>query len=260
MIRPQFFTSEQVASVSYPARLCFAGLWCLADREGRLEDKPNQIKIHLFPYDTKLNVDKLLGELQGANLIYRYECDGLKVIGMPTFTEHQPLHPHEVESKLPDMPSNVTASNDRHYVPNTNSNSRSKSKNNNKSKSRSKGSSSKGGLGGNPDVTIFENIRSLYIKICRGFPEPTEVSDWSPKRWGNVNARWKAHPDLDWWRIYFERIAASDFLRNGNENWAGADLGWIMLPSNMEKILEGRYDNKKRKAEKKYDRPTGEFH
>ena len=118
-LRPQFFTSEQVASVSYSARLCFAGLWCLADREGRLEDKPNQIRIHLFPYDTKLNVDKLLGELQGANLICRYECDGMKVVGIPTFTEHQPLHPHETESKLPDIPRNVTASNDRDYVPNS---------------------------------------------------------------------------------------------------------------------------------------------
>jgi len=109
------------------------------------------------------------------------------------------------------------------------------------------------------DKPPVEQIRNLYIEICQGFPEPTEVLDWSPKRKGNVNARWRQHPDIDWWRTYFERIAASDFLRNGNEKWAGADLGWVILPSNMEKILEGRYDKKKRKTEKKDDRPTGEF-
>lgn len=108
-------------------------------------------------------------------------------------------------------------------------------------------------------IAIHKQLRSLYIKICQGFPEPTKVSDWSQKRKGNVNARWKLHPDIDWWRTYFESVAVSDFLRNGNESWGGADFGWIILPSNMEKILEGRYDNKKQKTEIKYDRPTGEF-
>ena len=231
-LRPQFFTSEQVASVSCPARLCFAGLWCLADRDGRLEDKPNQIRIHLFPYDAKLNVDKLLGELQSANLICRYECDGVKVVGIPTFIEHQPVHPNEQKSRLPVIPSNYMKSKLKVGSPNG------------KGKGKGKG---KGGVGGNRDVKIFENIRSLYIEICQGFPEPTEVSDWSPKRQGSVNARWKQHPDIDWWRAYFERIAKSDILKNGYSTWPGADLGWIILPSNMEKILEGRYDNKKEK-------------
>lgn len=103
-----------------------------------------------------------------------------------------------------------------------------------------------------------DQLRSLYTEICEGFPEAQPVEDWSPKRQGNVNARWKKHPDLNWWRGYFERVAASDFLRNGNETWK-ADFGWIMLPSNMEKILEGRYDNKKSKVKVQHDRPTGEF-
>jgi len=106
----------------------------------------------------------------------------------------------------------------------------------------------------------FEQLRILYIEICQGFPKPTEVSDWSPKRKGSVNARWKEHPDLDWWRTYFKRISASNILKQGYESWGGADFGWIMLPSNMEKILEGRYDNKKEKrgqltSEKDYGEP-----
>jgi hypothetical protein len=32
-------------------RLLFTGLWCLADREGRLEDRPAEIKAEIFSYD-----------------------------------------------------------------------------------------------------------------------------------------------------------------------------------------------------------------
>lgn len=113
-----------------------------------------------------------------------------------------------------------------------------------------------------PPKPHFENLRNLYIKICIGFRKPEEVRDWSSKRIGHVNARWKKHPDLDWWRIYFERVAASNYLRDGTDKWNGADFGWIMLPSNMENILEGRYDKKEKKralltSEKDYGPPGG---
>jgi len=34
------------------ARLLYPGLWMLADREGRLEDRPLRIKAEILPYDT----------------------------------------------------------------------------------------------------------------------------------------------------------------------------------------------------------------
>ena len=40
-IKPEFFDSEQVASVSLGARLLFAGLWTVADREGRFDVEPD---------------------------------------------------------------------------------------------------------------------------------------------------------------------------------------------------------------------------
>ena len=42
-IKPGFFANENLAECDPLARLLFAGLWCLADREGRLEDRPKRI-------------------------------------------------------------------------------------------------------------------------------------------------------------------------------------------------------------------------
>ena len=36
---------------SMSARLLFVGLWTIADRNGRLEDRPKRIRAELFPYD-----------------------------------------------------------------------------------------------------------------------------------------------------------------------------------------------------------------
>lgn len=41
--------NEDIIELPYEARLLFIGLWTLADREGRLENRPKKIKMSLFP-------------------------------------------------------------------------------------------------------------------------------------------------------------------------------------------------------------------
>src|SRR5215831_9444642 len=50
-IKPDFFLSDDVLALSFPARLLFIGLWTCADREGRLEDRPAFLKRVLLPDD-----------------------------------------------------------------------------------------------------------------------------------------------------------------------------------------------------------------
>ena len=50
-VKPELFIHEGLARLSERHRLCFIGLWTLADREGRLEDRPERIRVQLFPYD-----------------------------------------------------------------------------------------------------------------------------------------------------------------------------------------------------------------
>jgi len=99
-LKPSFFTSEQLAKCSDGARLLFAGLWTLADREGRLENRPLKIKAEVFPYEDR-NIPSLLGELRGADLIKTYRAAELDCIWIPSFLKHQNPHKNEKPSDLP---------------------------------------------------------------------------------------------------------------------------------------------------------------
>lgn len=99
-VKPSFFQNEQLAELPFEARLLFVGLWCLADREGRLEDRPKRIKMHIFPADM-LDVEPLLVGLAEQKLIDRYEVNGVRCISIPNFVKHQRPHANEVASVLP---------------------------------------------------------------------------------------------------------------------------------------------------------------
>ena len=102
-IKPEFFDSEQVASVPFQWRLLFVGLWLHADREGRLQDRPQRLKAKLFPYDD-LDVEEGIESLHRVGLITRYEVDGVKLIAVPEFLTHQKPNVREPESNFPPAP------------------------------------------------------------------------------------------------------------------------------------------------------------
>jgi hypothetical protein len=99
-IKPEFFRNEQLSELPIEDRLLFIGLWVIADRAGRLEDRPKRLKGELFPYDD-LNVDAGLGRLVNAGLIVRYEGNGLRLIAIPTWTRHQIVNRDEAPSEYP---------------------------------------------------------------------------------------------------------------------------------------------------------------
>jgi|GEM_PF-1893011 len=101
-MKPGFFKNEFLAQVSPHARLLFAGLWLLADRRGRMEDRPLKIKGELFPFES-LDVESLLQELAQSpgRFITRYEIKGSRFIQIENFHKHQNPHKNEVESEIP---------------------------------------------------------------------------------------------------------------------------------------------------------------
>lgn len=99
-IKPGFFKNEDLAECSPWARLCFAGLWTLADREGRLEDRPKRIKGELFAFDS-VEVEPLLQELARHGFVLRYSAAGGNFIQILTFDKHQNPHHKEPASVIP---------------------------------------------------------------------------------------------------------------------------------------------------------------
>lgn len=106
-IKPGFFKNEQLAELAFEDRILFQGLWCEADREGRLEDRPRRIKAEVFPYDP-VDVDAALSRLEKAGFVIRYVADGRKCIEVVNFGKHQNPHKKEAASALPPRPAAIT--------------------------------------------------------------------------------------------------------------------------------------------------------
>lgn len=99
-IKPGFFRNADLAELPYEARLLFVGLWTIADREGRLEDRPKQIKMEIFPADN-LDCDQLLNDLASTGMVVRYEVDGKRYLQVTNFSKHQNPHKDERQSTIP---------------------------------------------------------------------------------------------------------------------------------------------------------------
>lgn len=102
-IKPGFFRNADLVELPAETRLLFIGLWTLADREGRIEDRPKQIKMELFPADS-FDVGSMLDQLKLAGFVDRYEVDSIKVLEVVNFIKHQDPHYKEKASELPPRP------------------------------------------------------------------------------------------------------------------------------------------------------------
>lgn len=99
-IKPSFFTNDELAEIDPLGRLLFIALWTMADREGRLEDRPKRIKAEALPYDDA-DADVLLNDLQEHGFILRYVMSGNRYIQVLNFTKHQNPHVKEAPSTIP---------------------------------------------------------------------------------------------------------------------------------------------------------------
>lgn len=99
-IKPGLFRNEVLGVADPLFTLLFEGLWLLADREGRLEDRPLRIKGDVFPY-RNVDVDPMLAWLEQNAFIRRYVVAGKRYILILEFVRHQNPHKNEPESEIP---------------------------------------------------------------------------------------------------------------------------------------------------------------
>lgn len=100
-IKPAFFTNELLGTEDPMVSLTFAGLWCLADKMGILEDRPLRIKAELFPYRDSLDVNGYLTVLARLGFIVRYQNEGRSFIQVCNFRKHQSPHHTEKAKGFP---------------------------------------------------------------------------------------------------------------------------------------------------------------
>jgi hypothetical protein len=93
-IKPDFWCSEQVISLSRDARLLFIGMWNFADDAGRIKLNPVALKAQVFPGDDDMTRDRvvsLVAELIRGELVECY-ANGHGVFGEVTgWKRHQKI-------------------------------------------------------------------------------------------------------------------------------------------------------------------------
>jgi hypothetical protein len=114
-LKPDFFLDEDLAELPLWVRVLYEGLWCHADKEGRLEDRPQKLKAVIFPYD-KYPVEDGLRKLalpkvhspKHLSFIIRYEVNEEKYIQILSWDDHQSPHHTEKESLIPPFNGDLT--------------------------------------------------------------------------------------------------------------------------------------------------------
>jgi hypothetical protein len=99
-IKPGFFQNEDLAALPPLVRILFAGLWCVADRAGRLEYRPKRIKAAVLPYD-ELDVEDGIRRLCDAGFVRLYAIGSTEFVEVIEFAKHQHPHHREASSLIP---------------------------------------------------------------------------------------------------------------------------------------------------------------
>lgn len=239
-----FFHNEELCDLSPWHRLLFEGLWVLADREGRLEDRPRRIKAELFPYDD-LDVDVLLTDLARRGFVLRYGADGVPAIAVCGFLKHQRPNNKEAASVL--VAPTCEQVQTQHE--------------------KDEGEWSLGsGLGnGLGKESVAQNatgadLAPLKVLMTRAedlvtawnactHPPIPRCRELTAKRRKHCQAR-LADRTLPEWEGIFARIQASAFCRGETKagTWV-ASFDWIIgSPDSAVKVLEGKYDDRAERA------------
>jgi hypothetical protein len=103
--KPSFFRSEDVAALTFRARLTWLGLWPHCDDEGRMKDNAKLIKGDVWPLDdvSLEDVEQDLSDLAAGGRIVRYEVDGRRYLAVTNWLEHQRIQ-KPTPSKIPPPP------------------------------------------------------------------------------------------------------------------------------------------------------------
>lgn len=86
----------------------------------------------------------------------------------------------------------------------------------------------------------YEKIMQLYNATCSSLPKIKIIDGQRRKA---VAARWRTYQSIEPFAELFRKAEASAFMRGDNDKGWTADFDWIIRPTNMAKVLEGKYDN-----------------
>lgn len=100
-LKPSTFKNELLATSDPLYAWVFEGLWCIADREGRLEDRPRKIHLEINAGRAYEGTEASLNWLAENGFIIRYTAQQTAYIQVVNFKKHQNPHVREPASSIP---------------------------------------------------------------------------------------------------------------------------------------------------------------
>lgn len=246
-IHPGLWTDEEFVTLSPMARLLLIGMWNECDDKGTFVWSPLQLKMRVLPAD---NVDAaaLLGEIETAGFVMKYEVGGKNYGAVRNFTKFQrPKKPNDIHpttaqirafvgysgepetdnpAEVPDQfptPSEIAPQMEEEG-------GRREDVKEEPNGSRASGDAPDGG-----DLKPEHFVEFWNTEIAphgkRG------VRDFTPERRTLVKARIAQH-GLSGCQEAMTNIRGSPFLMEAR----GIQFDWIIQKKNFQKILEGNYN------------------
>lgn len=265
-IKPETWTSEQVMNLTPLARLAFIGLWNFCDDGGNHPASARTLKASVFPSDdiAATEVETLVTQMLDQGLLTTYEAGGKTFwhvtgwhhqrIDKPTF-KHPPFPNQSVNARrvindeLPTTPGALDepSSNGRGAI-DASSPPEGKIEEGNGKEDEESIDSAGAEPSASTDSCPHQQIINIYHEVL---PAARRVREWTPTRQQSLRARWREKSErqnLDWWRRYFEYVAASDFLCGRSTPSSGrkafdVSLEWLCKSENLVKVVEGKYEN-----------------
>ena len=93
-----------------------------------------------------------------------------------------------------------------------------------------------------PPSAAIEEVMEAYNAVCPSFPKAIGLT---PQRKALIHALFAGGISLSEIKVAFRRAEESDYLtgRRKGAEWNRFDFDWFIQPSNMIRLLEGKYDN-----------------
>lgn len=262
-IKPGFFENEILVTLPFEQRLFFVGLWTIADREGRFEDRPTKLKMKLFPADN-VDVEAAMSALHAHGFISRYDHEDRRFCQILAWNKHQNPHFREKESTIPSQESlrllchTSTKSPEQASVKPKSSPEQARlipdSLIPDSFLSTANAVLVTAGAG---DVMNLEEFEKPKIEKCpvgkivdlyhQSLPKHPALLKLTKARAGAIRARWSEDlPTLAAWSNYFTDVSNSPFLtgkvdpKDGHNRFI-ATLEWLCTAKNFAKVMEGKY-------------------
>lgn len=112
-LKPDFFWDSDLCKLPPLVRIFFEGLWCYADRAGRLQDEPDKLKVQILPYEAITGEECLA--LLTPKFITRYSVGSKNYIQVNNFNKHQHPHKTETASRIPPPKSKLSTVKNNRY-------------------------------------------------------------------------------------------------------------------------------------------------